>query len=243
MARKINPLGFRLGTTEKHHSVWFEQPKNYCKGLQEDKRIRDCIKNYIDNRRKKSEPMKNLITRIQIEKHIEKQIHLTTVIIFMGFQELFEEKPTKRGKKEDELRHIKELSELKVNVEKALDPNLRRNRELKVVIRNILNPFVDPNILAELLAHLLKKRIPFRKAMKRVIELAKKAHTKGVKVQIAGRIDGRDIARVECLLQGRIPLHTIRAKIDFCSTRVQMRYGVLGIKIWIFSDTDRQFEK
>nr|YP_003934291.1 ribosomal protein S3 [Monsonia speciosa]ACH47270.1 ribosomal protein S3 [Monsonia speciosa]ADJ66426.1 ribosomal protein S3 [Monsonia speciosa] len=262
MGQKINPLGFRLGTTQNHHSVWFEKPKNYCESLKEDKKIRDRIKNYIDNRR--SGPMKDLITRIQIEKGMD----LIKVIIYMGFQELFMgDKPAKtkkgkrkrgqKGKKEGEPRHIKELRvrELKVNVAKALHLNLSGNRglkklnvekglsqsgnrQLKVVIRNISNPYGDPNILAEFLADQLKNRISFRKAMKRVIELAKEANTKGVKVQIAGRLGGRDIARVECLLQGRVPLHTIRAKIDFCSTRVQMLYGVLGIKIWIFSDTE-----
>nr|AEX10223.1 ribosomal protein S3 [California macrophylla] len=214
MGQKINPLGFRLGTTQNHHSIWFEQPKKYCESLQEDKKIRDRIKNYIDNRRVSSGT--DLISRIQIEKRID----LVQVIIYMGFPKfLIEGKPHK-------------IKELKVNVEKILHCG---NRKLNIAISNIENPYRDPNILAEFIADQLKNRVSFRKAMKKTIELAEKAYAKGIQVQIAGRIDGKEIARVEWLRKGRVSLQTIRTKIDFCSTRVGTIHGVLGIKIWVFA--------
>ncbi|KAL1134190.1 hypothetical protein V6Z11_A12G089800 [Gossypium hirsutum] len=159
MGQKINPLGFRLGTTQSHHSLWFAQPKKYSEGLQEDKKIRDCIKNYV--------------------------------IIYMGFPKLLiEDKPRK-------------LEELQMNVQKELN-----------------------------------NRVSFRKAMKKAIELTEQADTKGIQIQIAGRIDGKEIARVEWIREGRVPLQTIGAKIEYCSYRVRTIYGVLGIKIWIFIDEE-----
>nr|WVK97342.1 ribosomal protein S3 [Erodium stephanianum] len=259
MGQKINPLGFRLGTTQNHHSIWFEQPKNYCEGLQEDKKIRDCIKNYIDNHR--DSPLKDFISRIQIEKGTDG----VKVIIYMGFLAFLKEGKTPKSKKLRE-KHIKEL---KVNVEKVLRPycgnvnfinkvnaekllhfgnrklqkvNVEKlfpklfhcgNRKLNIAIREIGNPYRDPKLLAEYLANQLKTRVSFRKAMKQTIQKAEKAYAKGIKVQIAGRIEGKEIASVEWLRKGRVSLQTIRTKIDFCSTTVRTIHGVLGIKIWV----------
>nr|YP_009111519.1 ribosomal protein S3 [Erodium crassifolium]AHH24731.1 ribosomal protein S3 [Erodium crassifolium] len=230
MGQKINPLGFRLGTTQNHHSIWFKQPKKYCEGLQEDQKIRDRIKNYIDNHR--VSPITDFISRIQIEKGMD----LVQVTIYMGLPKfLTEDKPPKikelKGNKIKELKENK-IKELKGNVEKILHCE---NRKLNIAIRKIENPYGDPKILAESLANQLKSRVPFRKAMKQTIELAEKAYAKGIQVQIAGRIDGKEIARVEWLRKGRVPLQTIRTKIDFCSTTVRTIHGVLGIKIWVFA--------
>nr|YP_009427937.1 ribosomal protein S3 [Kingdonia uniflora]ASV47813.1 ribosomal protein S3 [Kingdonia uniflora] len=217
MGQKINPLGFRLGTTQSHHSLWFAQPKNYSEGLQEDKKIRDCIKNYIQ---KKSSGIEG-IARIEIHKRID----LIQVIIYMGFPKLLIE-----GKPEV-------IKELENNVQKGFN-NVSVNRKLNIAITRIAKPYGQPNILAEFIAGQLKNRIPFRKAMKKAIELTEQADTKGIQVQIAGRIDGKEIARVEWIREGRVPLQTIRAKIDYCSYTVRTIYGVLGIKIWIFADEE-----
>ncbi|KAE9600957.1 30S ribosomal protein S3 [Lupinus albus] len=91
-----------------------------------------------------------------------------------------------------------------------------------------------PNILVEFIAGQLKNRVSFHKAMKISIELTEQTCTKGVQVQIAGRIDGKDIACVKWIREGRVPLQTIRAKIDYCSYLVRTIYGILGIKFWIF---------
>nr|YP_009754147.1 ribosomal protein S3 [Vachellia nilotica subsp. indica]YP_009771369.1 ribosomal protein S3 [Pterolobium punctatum]QIQ56936.1 ribosomal protein S3 [Vachellia nilotica subsp. indica]QIT02071.1 ribosomal protein S3 [Pterolobium punctatum]WBU15024.1 ribosomal protein S3 [Pterolobium punctatum] len=214
MGQKINPLGFRLGTTQSHHSLWFAQPKNYSESLQEDEKIRDCIKNYVQKNMRISSGVEG-IARIKIQKRID----LIQVIIYMGFPKLLIEGKPRR------------IEELQMNVQKKLNC---MNEKLNITVTRISNPYGHPNILAEFIAGQLKNRVSFRKAMKKAIELTELAGTKGVQVQIAGRIDGKEIARVEWIREGRVPLQTIRAKIDYCSYTVQTIYGVLGIKIWIF---------
>ena len=124
------------------------------------------------------------------------------------------------------------IEELQTNMQKKLNCV---NRKLNIAITRIANAYGNPNILAEFIAGQLKNRVSFRKAMKKAIELTEQAGTKGVQVQIAGRIDGKEIARVEWVREGRVPLQTIRAKIDYCCYTVRTIYGVLGIKVWIFS--------
>nr|YP_009221846.1 ribosomal protein S3 [Mesembryanthemum crystallinum]AIS35722.1 ribosomal protein S3 [Mesembryanthemum crystallinum]WOC30640.1 ribosomal protein S3 [Mesembryanthemum crystallinum] len=218
MGQKINPLGFRLGTTQDHYSLWFAQPKNYSEGLQEDQKIRDCIKNYVQKNTKTSSGVEG-IARIEIQKRID----LIQVIIYMGFPKLLiENKP--RG-----------VEDLKIKVQKELNCV---NRKLNIAITRIAKPYGNPNILAEFIAGQLKNRVSFRKAMKKAIELTEQADTKGIQIQIAGRIDGKEIARIEWIREGRVPLQTIRAKIDYCAYTVRTIYGVLGIKIWIFIDEE-----
>nr|YP_010860439.1 ribosomal protein S3 [Hyphaene coriacea]WGM75207.1 ribosomal protein S3 [Hyphaene coriacea] len=214
MGQKINPLGFRLGTTQSHHSFWFAQTKNYSVGLQEDEKIRNCIKNYVQKNRRISSGFEG-IARIGIQKRID----LIQVIIHIGFPNLLIEGQT-RG-----------IEELQMNVQKELHSV---NRRLNIAITRIEKPYGQPNILAEYIALQLKNRVSFRKSMKKAIELTEQTDTKGIQVQIAGRIDGKEIARVEWIREGRVPLQTIRAKIDHCSYTIRTIYGVLGIKIWIF---------
>nr|WKT13406.1 ribosomal protein S3 [Boswellia sacra] len=218
MGQKINPLGFRLGTTQGHHSLWFSQPKNYSEGLQEDQKIRDCIKNYVQKNMRISSSVEG-IARIEIQKRID----LIQVIIYIGFPKFLLENRPRR------------IEELQMNVQKKLNCV---NRKLNIAITRIANPYGNPNILAEFIAGQLKNRVSFRKAMKRAIELTEQSDTKGIQVQIAGRIDGKEIARVEWIREGRVPLQTIGAKIDYSSYTVRTIYGVLGIKIWIFVDEE-----
>ena len=122
---------------------------------------------------------------------------------------------------------------------KALQKNLQKEfhsqtRKINIATTTIAKPYRNPIILAQYIAGQLKHRVPFRKAMEAAIARAKKEKIKGIRVQIAGRIGGKDIARVEWIKKGRVPLQTIRAKIDYCSYPVRTIYGILGIKVWIF---------
>lgn len=218
MGQKINPLGFRLGTTQSHDSIWFAQPTNYSENIQEDKKIRDCIKNYIQKNIRISSGVEG-IGQIKIQKRID----LIQVIIYMGFPKFLIE-----GKSQ-------KIEELQTNMQKKLNCV---NRKLNIAIVKVANAYKHPNIIAEFIAGQLKNRVSFRKAMKKAIELTEQAGTKGVQVQIAGRIDGKEIARVEWIREGRVPLQTIRAKIDYCSYTVRTIYGVLGIKVWIFLNNE-----
>nr|QXO03294.1 ribosomal protein S3 [Erythrodes blumei] len=213
MGQKINPLGFRLGTTQSHHSFWFAKPKDFSMGLQEDEKIRNFIKNYVKEKKKKriSSGFEGIAYM-----GIQKRIDLIQVIIYIGFPNLLIEGRT-RG-----------VEELQMNIQKEF------NQRLNIAITRIEKPYGQPNILAEYIALQLKNRVSFRKAMKKAIELTEQTGTKGIQVQIAGRIDGKEIARVEWIREGRVPLQTIRAKIDHCSHTIRTIYGVLGIKIWIF---------
>ena len=218
MGQKINPLGFRLGTTQSHDSIWFAQPTNYSENIQEDKKIRDCIKNYIQKNIRISSGVEG-IGQIKIQKRID----LIQVIIYMGFPKFLIE-----GKSQ-------KIEELQTNMQKKLNCV---NRKLNIAIVKVANAYKHPNIIAEFIAGQLKNRVSFRKPMKKAIELTEQAGTKGVQVQIAGRIDGKEIARVEWMREGRVPLQTIRAKIDYCSYTVRTIYGVLGIKVWIFLNNE-----
>lgn len=225
MGQKIHPLGFRLGTTQSHYSIWFAQPRSYSENVKEDQIIRDSIKNYIQKTINSlgGEIPRMLdgvgVGRIEIKKRIDR-IH---VIIYMGRPKvLTEDRPGR-------------IEELYTNVQKKMNCV---NRQFKMRIRRIDDAFGDANLLAEFIAKQLKNRISFRKAMKEAIHLAELAETKGVQIQIAGRIDGKEIARVEWSREGRVPLQTIRAKIDYCSYPVRTIDGVFGIKVWIFQNND-----
>ncbi|CAL9049818.1 unnamed protein product [Musa banksii] len=127
------------------------------------------------------------------------------------------------------------IEELDMNVQKEFHSV---NRRVNIAITRVEKPYGQHNVLAECIALQLKNKVSFRKAMKKAIELAEQTDTKGMQVQIVGRIDGKEIARVEWIKEGRVPLQTIHAKIDHCSYTIRTIYGVLGIKIWIFVDKE-----
>nr|QFV19930.1 ribosomal protein S3 [Macrosolen tricolor] len=218
MGQKINPLSFRLGTTHNHHSLWFAQSKDYSYGLQEDQKIRDFIKNYVQKNMRISSSVDGM-ARIKIQKRVD----LIQVIIYMGFPKLLIGEKS-RG-----------LEELQMNVQKELN---YMTRKLNITIKRIAKPYGYPNILAAFITDQLKNRVSFRKAIKKAIELTKQANTKGIQIKIAGRIDGKEIARVEWIREGKVPLQTIRSKIDYCSYPTRTIYGILGIKIWIFRNEE-----
>nr|YP_001430075.1 ribosomal protein S3 [Cuscuta gronovii]YP_009996253.1 ribosomal protein S3 [Cuscuta campestris]A7M934.1 RecName: Full=Small ribosomal subunit protein uS3c; AltName: Full=Plastid 30S ribosomal protein S3 [Cuscuta gronovii]QNQ65381.1 ribosomal protein S3 [Cuscuta campestris]QPJ79496.1 ribosomal protein S3 [Cuscuta gronovii]WCF05554.1 ribosomal protein S3 [Cuscuta gronovii]WNN67058.1 ribosomal protein S3 [Cuscuta gronovii]CAM98362.1 ribosomal protein S3 [Cuscuta gronovii] len=219
MGQKINPLGLRLGTNQDHYSIWFSQPKAYSKSLQEDQKIRSFIRNYIKNMKISPSGVEGL-ARISIYKRIE----LIEVRIFLGFPKLLlENRP-------------EGLEELQITLQKELNCG---NRRLNILITKVEKPYSNPNILAEFIAGQLKNRVSVRQAMKKAIELAEEADTKGIQVQVAGRLNGQDIARVQWIREGRVPRQTIRATFDYCSYPVRTIYGILGIKIWIFVGEDK----
>nr|YP_005089452.1 ribosomal protein S3 [Silene noctiflora]AEC04203.1 ribosomal protein S3 [Silene noctiflora]WFF47201.1 ribosomal protein S3 [Silene noctiflora] len=221
MGQKINPLGFRLGTTQSHYSLWFAQPKNYSEGLQEDQKIRDYINNFVQqNQNPRTSSDVERIVRIEIQKRID----LIQVIIYIVVPEL----------RIENIRRV--IENLKINLQKELNC-VSRKLKLNIAISQIKNTYQHPIILAEFIANQIMGRVPFKKAMKEAIELAAEhADTEGIQIQIAGRIDGKEIARIEWIREGRVPRQTIRAKIDYCAYPVQTIFGVLGIKIWIFID-------
>nr|QGJ04608.1 ribosomal protein S3 [Taxodium distichum var. imbricarium]QQV69028.1 ribosomal protein S3 [Taxodium sp. 'Zhongshanshan'] len=229
MGNKINPLGFRLGFTQNHCSLWFEE-RDYSEDLREDERIYNCIENYVQHIKSSINSSYGGITRIEILKQTE----LISVNIYIAFVNLFiEKKGQEKKKKKDDEEEIKQLRKEVQNmlVQSMLDSV---NRELVISIEKVEKPYREPKILAEYIALQLKERVEIRKIMKKAIELAEKADVEGIKIKIKGRLNGIERARKESAMQGRVPLQTLRAKIDYCYYAVQTVYGVLGIKIWIF---------
>nr|YP_009679188.1 ribosomal protein S3 [Juniperus squamata]YP_010332374.1 ribosomal protein S3 [Juniperus przewalskii subsp. pendula]QDF64632.1 ribosomal protein S3 [Juniperus squamata]UNH85124.1 ribosomal protein S3 [Juniperus przewalskii subsp. pendula]UNQ87733.1 ribosomal protein S3 [Juniperus przewalskii] len=223
MGNKINPLGFRLGFTQNHYSLWFEEG-DYSEDLREDERIYNCIENYVKYIKSSINSSYGGITRIEILK----QTKLISVNIYIAFVDLFIDKkaPIKEEK----------MKELRKEVQKMLVQSMLNsvNRELVISIEKVDTPYREPKIIAEYIALQLKERVEIRKIMKKAIQLAEKANVEGVKIKIKGRLNGIERARKESAMKGRVPLQTLRAKIDYCYYAVQTVYGVLGIKIWIF---------
>lgn len=221
MGNKINPLGF----TQNHYSLWFEEG-DYSEDLREDERIYNCIENYVKYIKSSINSSYGGITRIEILK----QTKLISVNIYIAFVDLFIEKKAPSFSKKEKMK------ELRKEVQKMLVQSMLNsvNRELVISIEKVDTPYREPKILAEYIALQLKERVEIRKIMKKAIQLAEKADVEGVKIKIKGRLNGIERARKESAMKGRVPLQTLRAKIDYCYYAVQTVYGVLGIKIWIF---------
>nr|YP_009033728.1 ribosomal protein S3 [Roya anglica]YP_009256890.1 ribosomal protein S3 [Roya obtusa]AHZ11111.1 ribosomal protein S3 [Roya anglica]ANI25985.1 ribosomal protein S3 [Roya obtusa] len=218
MGQKIHPLGLRLGISQSHWSNWFAQPHQYSEFLQEDEKMRSCIKEYV---RKYVRTVSSYggIARIEIQRKTDE----IKVEIYTGFPDLFVERLGPR------------LKELRRDIQDKL--TISKNLKFIMALAEVEKPYAQAAILGEYIALQLESRVAFRKTMKRAIQLAKeKGNVKGIKIQIAGRLNGAEIARSEWAREGRVPLQTLRAQIDYCHYPAQTIYGVLGIKVWIFQD-------
>ena len=205
MGHKINPTSFRMNITETWKSRWFSQG-NFAKQLQEDVKIRE----YLELHLKKAG-----LVRIDIERLNDGTI---TVII----------KTTKPGIIIG--KGGAGIEELK----KKIKQKLKIKQELKVNIEEIREVNMQAQVIANGIAEQLEKRVAFRRLMKQSLEQVMNAGAKGAKVAIGGRLNGADIARTEHLSAGKIPLHTLRANIDFARSTAFTTYGTLGIKVWIY---------
>lgn len=205
MGHKINPTSFRMNITESWKSRWFSKG-NFAKQLQEDVKIRE----YLELHLKKSG-----LVRIDIERLNDGTI---TVII----------KTTKPGIIIG--KGGAGIEELK----KKIKQKLKIKQELKVNIEEVREVNMQAQVIANGIAEQLEKRVAFRRLMKQSLEQVMNAGAKGVKVAIGGRLNGADIARTEHLSSGKIPLHTLRADIDFARSTAFTTYGTVGIKVWIY---------
>jgi small subunit ribosomal protein S3 len=205
MGHKINPISLRLNITDTWKSKWFSK-RNYIKQLQEDVQIRE----YLELHLKKAG-----LVRIDIERFNDGTI---TVII----------KTTKPGiiigKGGAGIEELKKKIKQKLGIKK----------ELKVNIEEIRDVNLQSQVIANGIAEQLEKRVAFRRLMKQSLEQIMNAGAKGAKVAIGGRLNGADIARTEHLSSGKIPLHTLRAEIDFAKSTAFTTYGTVGIKVWIY---------
>jgi len=117
----------------------------------------------------------------------------------------------------------------------------RTNRDVFINILEIDKPELDAQLVAESIAMQLEKRVAFRRAMRKAVESAQRFGAKGIRVRVAGRLGGNEIARAEWYLEGRVPLHTLRADVDYGFAESRTTYGVIGVKVWIYSGESRGF--
>ena len=203
MGQKVNPVGFRLGTTREHDSIWFAKTKDYAKLVEEDLKIRNKIKQIL--------PMAP-ISSISIKRTMEELVvNIKTsrpgVVI---------------GKKGEEIERIKK------QLIRAI------NQDVKLNVFEVKQPDLDAQLVATSVTQQLEKRVMFRKAMKRAVQNTMRQGAKGIRVEVSGRLNGAEIARSEWYREGRVPLHTIKADIDYATSEALTTYGILGVKVWIY---------
>jgi small subunit ribosomal protein S3 len=204
MGQKINPTGFRLAVNRNWSSKWYANNRNFAPMLAEDIKVRSFLKKKLAHAS---------VGRVLIERPA-KDARIT----------IFSARPgVVIGKKGEEI--------------EALKAELRRImgvQQVHVNIEEIRKPETDAQLIADSIAQQLEKRIMFRRAMKRAMQNAMRLGAQGVKIMSAGRLNGHEIARTEWYREGRVPLHTLRADIDFGMGAAKTSYGVIGIKVWVY---------
>ena len=207
MGQKTHPLGFRLGITQEHKSTWYSNFNQYANILKED----DQIRTYI-NTISKSNSISNVkINRNGLNDQIQLNIETGKPGILVG--------DLGSG-----------LETLLKNVKKILPTD----RQLTINVLEVEKVDLNASLLADLVADQLEKRIAFRRAIREALQRAQKQNVNGIKIQVSGRLNGAEIARSEWIREGRVPLQTLRADIDYATTEANTIYGVLGIKVWLF---------
>jgi small subunit ribosomal protein S3 len=206
MGQKVHPIGIRLGITKDWSSTWYADSKNFADLVAADYAIRQFLNKRL---------AEASVSRIQIDRpakmtHIT--IHTARPGIVIG----------KKGEDIEKLRNeIAKLTGLKI-------------QDVKIRIAEIRKPELDAKLVAEGIAQQLVRRVMFRRAMKRAVTNTMRLGALGIKVKVAGRLNGAEIARSEWYHEGRVPLHTFRADIDYGLAEAKTTYGIIGVKVWIF---------
>ena len=207
MGQKTHPLGFRLGITQDHKSKWYANFNQYADILKED----NLIRTYIDTIAKTNNISNVKINRNGLNDHIQLNIETGKPGILVG--------DLGAG-----------LETLLNNVKKILPSN----RQLTINVLEVEKVDLNAALLADLVTEQLEKRIAFRRAIREALQRAQKQNVNGIKIQVSGRLNGAEIARSEWIREGRVPLQTLRADIDYATKEANTIYGVLGIKVWLF---------
>ncbi len=203
MGQKIHPNGFRVGVTRDWHATWFAGQKEYASLVTEDINIRQAIDGMYEDAG---------ISKVDIERdsnEVAVTIHTARPGIVIG----------RGGQRVDELRkHIETLT---------------GNRRAKLNVKEVRQAELDAYLVARNVADQLERRIAFRRAIRQAVMRTMQAGAEGIKITCSGRLAGADIARAEKAMEGRVPLHTLRADIDYGLAEAQTEFGVIGVKVWI----------
>lgn len=205
MGQKIHPIGLRLGITQEHRSRWFADTKRYPGLLQEDHRIRGYVEKTLNNAG---------ISGIRIERkaeQIELEIRTARPGVVVG----------RGGAGIESLRQ-------------GLQKQLGGDRQIRINVVEVERVDADAALIGEYIIQQLERRVSFRRVVRQAMQRAQRAGVQGIKIQVSGRLNGAEIARTEWTREGRVPLHTLRADIDYSYKTAQTTYGVLGVKVWVF---------
>jgi small subunit ribosomal protein S3 len=206
MGQKVNPLGIRLGITRDWSSKWYASKKQFPLLVHTDFRVREFLKRKLQDAS---------VSRVLIER-AAKKVNITIQTARPGIV---------IGKKGEDIEKLRGETAKLLNM---AVPDVRLN------ISEIRKPELDAQLVAESIAQQIEKRVMFRRAMKRAVMSTMRSGALGIKVRMSGRLNGSEIARTEWYREGRIPLHTFRADIDYGLAEAKTTYGVIGIKVWIF---------
>ncbi len=212
MGQKVNPIGFRLAVTKDWRSKWYATGKDYATKLHEDLKIRKFIKDYIAKLNSDLKGSSPAISRITIERAWN-SVRVTIATARPGLV------IGQKGK------NIEDMT--------AALSKLCGGAQVKLDIMEIRQPELDAQLVAENIALQLERRVSFRRAMKRAVQVAMDYGADGIRIRCAGRLGGADIARAEQYREGKVPLQTLRAPIDYGFAEARTLYGIIGIKCWI----------
>ncbi len=203
MGQKVNPHGLRVGVNKEWSSSWFANKKEFSEYLLEDNNIRK----YIEKKHAQSS-----VAKVQIDRTANKiniDIYTARPGVIIGAKGAG-------------------VEELKADIAKMVN-----GKAVSINIKEVKKPDLDAQIVAQSVAQQLEKRMSFRRAMKMAMQRVMRAGAKGCKVMVSGRLDGAEIARSEHYHEGRLPLHTLRADIDYATCEAHTTFGVIGVKVWI----------
>lgn len=204
MGQKVHPTGIRLGIVKDYTSKWYAGNNDYADFLNSDLEVRDFLKKKLSQAS---------VSRIQIERtqgSANITIHSARPGLVIG----------KKGE---------DIERLRNEVTKMMGlPSVHIN------IEEVRKPELDAQLVAESIAQQLERRIMFRRAMKRSVQNTMRLGAKGIKINVSGRLNGAEIARAEWYREGRVPLHTLRADVDYGFAEAKTTYGIIGVKVWIF---------
>lgn len=206
MGQKIHPTGFRLGITQEHRSRWYSDTKRYPELLQEDFKIRKFVQKNLNSAG---------ISEVRIERkadQIDLEVRTARPGVVVG-------------------RGGAGIESLRAGLQKELGSG---DRQIRINVVEVARVDADAALIAEYIAQQLERRVSFRRVVRQAIQRAQRAGIEGIKVQVSGRLNGAEIARPEWTREGRVPLHTLRADIDYAYCIAQTIYGTLGIKVWVF---------
>ncbi len=213
MGQKVNPYGFRLGITTDWKSRWFASGTDYADFVIEDWHIRDYLMNELPHA---------AVSRVEIERtrdRLRVDVHTARPGIVIG----------RRGSEADRLR--------------AGLTKITGNAKVQLNIQEIKQAELDAALIAQGVADQLAGRVAFRRAMKRAVQNALKAGALGIRVQCSGRLGGSEMARTEWYREGRVPLHTLRADIDYGFREAKTTYGRIGVKVWLYKGDILPYKK